>query len=270
MDLVVLLKAAILGLVEGATEFIPVSSTGHLILTQQWLGFTGEKENAFIIFIQLGAILAVVALYRRKLLTVATRWPSDRAARGLLVNLIIATIPAVVIGLPTEDWIEAHLFKPAPVALALALGGVAILLIERLHRPFTVASVDAIPVAKAFQVGLIQVLSIIFPGVSRSGATIMGGLAVGFSRTAATEFSFFLAVPAMLGAAIIKLAGVRGLIGWGDVPAFATGFAVSFVSAIIVVKALLAFVSRHSFVPFAWYRIALGGLVLALWSHGGS
>jgi undecaprenyl-diphosphatase len=270
VDFVVLLKAAVLGVVEGATEFIPVSSTGHLILAQQWLGFTGEKENAFIVFIQLGAILAVVILYFKKLLHVAAHWPSDPAARGLIMNLIIATLPAVVIGLPTEDWIEARLFKPVPVALALALGGVAILLIERRHRPFTVESVDAIPRAKALQVGLIQVLSIIFPGVSRSGATIMGGLVVGLSRTAATEFSFFLAIPAMLGAAIIKLAGVRGLIGWGDVPAFATGFAVSFASALVVVKALLAFVSRHSFVPFAWYRIALGGLVLGLWSRGGT
>jgi undecaprenyl-diphosphatase len=270
VDFVVLLKAAILGLVEGATEFIPVSSTGHLILAQQWLGFIGEKENAFIVVIQLGAILAVVALYRRKLLAVATRWPSDGAARALLVNLIVATIPAVVIGLPTEDWIETHLFRPVPVALALALGGVAILLIERRRRPCSVESVDAIPLGKALQVGLIQVLSIVFPGVSRSGATIMGGLVVGLSRTAATEFSFFLAIPAMAGAATVKLAGVRGLISWEDVPAFAAGFAVSFVSALVVVKALLAFVSRRSFVPFAWYRIALGGLVLALWSQGGS
>lgn len=269
MNLVALLKAAILGLVEGATEFIPVSSTGHLILTQTWLAFTGAKENAFIIFIQLGAILAVVILYFKKLLHVATHWPSDPAARGLIMNLIIATLPAVVIGLPTEGWIEARLFKPVPVALALVLGGLAMLVIERSHQSPTVLSVDAIPLRKGFQVGLIQVLSILFPGVSRSGATIMGGLVVGLSRTAATEFSFFLAIPAMLGAAIVKLAGVRQVIGWSDAPLFTTGFVVSFLAALVVVKALLAFVSRRSFVPFAWYRIALGGVLLAYWTAGG-
>jgi undecaprenyl-diphosphatase len=268
VDPIVLLKAAILGVVEGATEFIPVSSTGHLILTQQWLAFRGARENAFIIFIQLGAILAVVALYWRKLLHVATHVRGDPAARGLVANLIVATMPAVVIGLPTEDWIEAHLFKPVPVALALIGGGFAILLIERLRRVVSVESVDGIPLLKALQVGMIQVLAILFPGVSRSGATIMGGMAVGLSRKAATEFSFFLAIPAMLGAAIVKLAGVRDVIGWGDVPLFAVGFVVSFLSALVVVKALLAFVSRRSFVPFAWYRMALGSVVLASWSNG--
>jgi undecaprenyl-diphosphatase len=265
MDPVALLKAAVLGLVEGATEFIPVSSTGHLILAQAWLGFTGRKANAFIVFIQLGAILAVVWLYRRKFGHLLLHWRRDPRARGLIVNLVIATLPAALIGLPTGDWIEAHLFKPLPVVLALVLGGLAILLIERWHRPPAVDSVDEIPMGKALQVGVLQVLAVLFPGVSRSGATIMGGLVVGLSRTSATEFSFFLAVPAMLGATLVKMAGVRDLITLGDVPTFAVGFGVAFLSALVVVRALLHFVSRRTFVPFAWYRIALGALLLTHW-----
>ena len=197
MDLLLLFKAAILGIVEGLTEFIPVSSTGHLILVQDWLGFAGRKENAFLIFIQLGAILAVVWLYRMKFIGVLRNLHRDPTARGLVFNLMIATLPAVVIGLPTEKWIEACLFRPVPVALAFAIGGLAILLIERSYKNPDVMSVDRIPLKKAFGVGLIQVLAILFPGISRSGATIMGGLVLGLSRTAATEFSFFLAIPAI-------------------------------------------------------------------------
>jgi undecaprenyl-diphosphatase len=260
-----MLDAIILGLVEGITEFIPVSSTGHLILVQNWLNFTGEKENAFVIFIQLGAILAVLWLYRIKLFNVAISWPHDAQARRLILNLIIATIPAVVIGLPTEDWIESYLFKPFPVALALALGGVAILLIERMQKQPTVATVDDIPTAKAIGVGLIQVLSILFPGVSRSGATIMGGLVLGLSRTAAMEFSFFLAIPAMLGASLVKLIGARDVITTSDLPLFAVGFLVAFVAALLVIRGLLAFVAHRSFVPFAWYRIIFGVVLLAFY-----
>jgi undecaprenyl-diphosphatase len=268
MELLVLLKAAILGIVEGVTEFIPVSSTGHLILSQDWLGFTGPKENAFIVFIQLGAILSVIWLYRRKFIDVALGLPDDPQARRLVVNLVAATLPAVVVGLPTEKWIEAHLFRPFPVGLAFASGGLAILLIERGYRAPSVESVDRIPLKKAFGVGLIQVLAILFPGISRSGATIMGGLVLGLSRTAATEFSFFLAVPAMTGAALIKLVKVRHLMTPADIPLFAVGFVVSFFSALLVIRALLSYVSRRSFVPFAWYRIFFGALILILyWSR---
>ena len=213
MDLLLWLKAAILGLVEGATEFIPVSSTGHLILTQSLLNFTGPTANAFLIFIQLGAILAVVWLYWRKFLDLLLHFWKPGKARQLVLNLVIATIPAVVIGLPTDDWIEARLFKPLPVALALVVGGIAILIIEKRKHTVKVASLDDIPLRLALGVGLIQVLSILWPGVSRSGATIMGGLVLGLSRTAATEFSFFLAVPAMLGASALKLYGVRDQLG---------------------------------------------------------
>ena len=268
MDLGLLIKAIILGLVEGATEFIPVSSTGHLILVQNWLNFTGEKENAFIIFIQLGAILAVLWLYRVKLWQVAVRWPHDEKARRLIINLILGTLPAVVIGLPTEDWIEAHLFKPLPVALALVVGGVAILLIERWHKRVTVATVDDIPLAKALGVGAIQVLAILFPGISRSGATIIGGLTLGLSRVAATEFSFFLAIPALFGATLIKLMDARDVISTADLPLFAVGFVVAFVSALVVIRWLVTLVAHRSFTGFAWYRIIFGlTLLLLFWRY---
>jgi undecaprenyl-diphosphatase len=269
MDLLLLLKAALLGIVEGVTEFIPVSSTGHLILGQDLLGFTGRKENAFIIFIQLGAILAVVWLYRKKFIDIALNLHREPTARGLVINLIVATLPAVVIGLPTEKWIEAHLFRPLPVGLAFAAGGLAILLIERWCSTPSVQSVDHIPLRKAFGVGLIQVLAILFPGVSRSGATIMGGLALSLSRTAATEFSFFLAIPAMLGASLIKLVKVRELMSLADIPIFTVGFIVSFLSALMVIRSLLSYVSRRSFVPFAWYRIFFGALIIIVyWNRG--
>jgi len=259
-----LLQAAILGVVEGATEFIPVSSTGHLILAQNLLGFTGRKENVFIIVIQLGAILAVVWLYRRKILGLISNWRRAPEGRRLLANLIVATLPAVVVGLPTEEWIEAHFFKPFPVSLALVFGGIAILLVERWYKRPSVESMDHIPLKKALGVGIIQVLSILFPGVSRSGATIMGGLALGLSRLAATEFSFFLAIPAMLGASAVKLMGAREAVALGDIPLFAVGFIVSFVVALVVIRGLLAFISRNSFVPFAWYRIIFGAALLIL------
>jgi undecaprenyl-diphosphatase len=260
-----LVVAIVLGLVEGVTEFIPVSSTGHLILAQNWLDFTGAKANAFVIFIQLGAILAVVWIYRQKFWTLAFSWPRETKARRLILNLVIGTLPAVLVGLPTEDWIEARLFKPVPVAIAFVAGGVAILAIERLRKSVTVATVDDIPLVKAIGVGLFQVLAILFPGTSRSGATIMGGLMLGMSRTAAAEFSFFLAIPAMLGASIVKLAKVRDDLAWSDAPVFAVGFVIAFLSALAVIKLLLSYVSRRSFAPFAWYRIAFGGLLLAAW-----
>jgi undecaprenyl-diphosphatase len=269
MDFLTLLNAVILGVVEGATEFIPVSSTGHLILFQHWLGFTGLRENAFIIFIQLGAILAVVWLYREKFLYVAMNWPRDSEARLLIFNLVIATLPAVIIGLPTEKWIETHFFKPIPVSLALIAGGVAILLVERWCRQPNVRNVDHIPMMKAFSVGMIQVLAILFPGISRSGATIMGGMVVGLSRVAATEFSFFLAVPAMLGASLFKLINHRQAIALLDVPLFLIGFAVSFVVSLFVIRGLLSFVSAHSFSVFAWYRILFGLSLFAYWSYVG-
>ena len=263
-----MIEAIILGLVEGLTEFIPVSSTGHLILAQNWLGFMGEKENAFIIFIQLGAILAVLWLYRMKFINVALNLHREAKARRLVINLIIGTIPAIVIGLPTDELIESYLFKPLPVALALVVGGIAILIIEARPRRATVESVDDISFAKALGVGLIQVLAILFPGISRSGATIMGGLTLGLSRTAATEFSFFLAIPALLGATLVKLLDVRDLLSVSDIPLFGVGFVVAFIAAMFVIRGLIAFVAHRSFAIFAWYRIVFGGLIIGLYLLG--
>lgn len=271
MDLVLFWKAVVMGIVEGVTEFIPVSSTGHLILVQNWLSFEGRKENAFLVFIQLGAILAILWLYRSMLLTTALSVRTDPKARRFFLNLIVGTIPAVVIGLATEDWIESHLFKPVPVALAFVLGGIAILWIERRYKPSHVEEdTQDISIRTALGIGTIQVLAILFPGVSRSGATIMGGLVLGLSRRTATEFSFFLAIPALLGASIVKLMGVRDVITTADLPLFSVGFVVAFISALIVVKAFVGFVSHRSFAPFAWYRIAAGIALLVFFGARGS
>lgn len=276
MEPVNILKAVLLGLVEGLTEFIPVSSTGHLIIAADWLGFGDDGRidettaNAFLVFIQLGAILAVVWLFRKKFWDVALGVPTDPLARRLIANLVIGTLPAVVVGLPTEGWIEKHLFKPLPVAAALVVGGLAILLVERFFRQPTIDVVDQIPWKTALGVGCFQVLAILFPGMSRSASTILGGLALGLSRRAATEFSFFLAIPAMFGASLVKLAGARDGLAIADVPLFAVGFLVSFASALVVIRWLLVYVSRHSFAPFAWYRIAFGAILLAIyWNASG-
>ncbi|MGC1274093.1 MAG: undecaprenyl-diphosphate phosphatase [Planctomycetaceae bacterium] len=276
MDFDALFKAALLGLVEGLTEFIPVSSTGHLIIAADWLSFGGpgssdeKTANAFLVFIQLGAILAVVWLFRKKFWDVAKGLRSDPSARRLVLNLIVGTLPAVVVGLPTEDWIERHLFKPLPVAAALVAGGIAILVVERLCTRPSVDFVEQISLRKALGVGCFQVLAILFPGLSRSGATILGGLTLGLSRRAATEFSFFLAIPAMCGASVVKLAGARNDLAIDDAPLFAVGFLASFVSALVVIRWLLVYVSRHSFAPFAWYRIIFGAILLAIyWNASG-
>jgi undecaprenyl-diphosphatase len=266
----ILFKSLIMGIVEGLTEFIPVSSTGHLILTQNAMNFTGHVENVFSIFIQLGAILAVVWLYRKKFLEVTLTLPNKPESRRLVINLVIGTLPAVVIGLPTEAWIEAHFFKPFPVALALIAGGFLILLIEKKCKGQGISSVDDISYSKAVSVGTVQVLAILFPGISRSGATIMGGMALGLSRTAATEFSFFLAIPAMLGASMVKIYKARDILSVSDVPMFAVGFVVSFLVALLVIRWLIGFVSRKSFNPFAWYRIGFGVVVLAYGFFRGS
>ena len=276
MEPATLLKAILLGLVEGITEFIPVSSTGHLIIVADWLDFGGPGSsdehiaNAFLVFIQLGAILAVVWLYRLKFWHVATTLQSDPRSRRLVLNLVIGTLPAVVIGLPTEDWIEQHLMKPLPVAAALVVGGIAILIVERLWQKPTVAEVDDVSLRHAFGVGCFQVLAILFPGMSRSASTILGGLSLGLSRKAATELSFFLAIPAMFGASLIKLIKVREVLVVSDAPLFAIGFVVAFVSSLVVIRWLLIYVSRHSFAPFAWYRIAFGGVLLALYWNAGA
>jgi undecaprenyl-diphosphatase len=258
------IKAILLGLVEGATEFIPVSSTGHLIVAGEWLGYTGPRAHVFTVFIQLGAILAVMWRYRAMLWRTVRSAGNDPRSSQLLLNLAIAFLPAAAIGFLLEDWIDAYLFRTVTVAIALIAGGIAILLIERMHPRVTVESVETIPRRKALGVGLAQVLSL-FPGVSRSGATILGGYSLGLSRQAATEFSFLLAIPIMIAATLYKLFKARLLLGAEDVPVFAIGFVTAFVSALVVIRIFLRFVSQHSFAAFAWYRIAFGAALLLFW-----
>lgn len=257
-----LLDAVILGLVEGITEFIPVSSTGHLILAGTWLGQHDARAKTFEIFIQLGAILAIVWLYRVRLTTALLAAGTDARSRRLFVNLAIAFVPAAAVGFLIHDWIKARLFNPVVVAWALVLGGIVILLVERWKPRTRVDEVGDLPARTALGIGLAQVLSLI-PGTSRSGATIIGGYALGLSRTAATEFSFFLAIPIMFAATLYDLLKSLGSLSPSDAPFFAVGFLVAFGSAIIVVRGFLAFVSRHSFAAFAWYRIGFGALLLA-------
>ena len=256
-----LVKAAILGVVEGATEFIPVSSTGHLIVVGDWLGFTGEDAKAFEIFIQLGAILAIVWLYRTRLWQMVRTARTDPTARRLVTNLFVAFLPAAVVGLLAHKAIKAYLFSPLVVATSLVLGGIAILLIERWRPVPHVRSVDKVPPRTALGIGLAQVLSLM-PGTSRSGATIMGGYCLGLTREAATEFSFFLAIPTMVAATGYDLAKSAGTLSASDLSIFAVGFVVAFVSAVLVVRAFVAYVARSSFAAFAWYRIAFGALLL--------
>jgi undecaprenyl-diphosphatase len=256
-----LLKGAILGLVEGATEFIPVSSTGHLIVVSNWLGLIDERAKTFDIFIQLGAILAIVWLYRARLAGALAGARRDPASRRFLINLFIAFLPAALVGFFAHGWIKERLFNPAVVAVALIVGGIVILLIERLAPQARIHQVNEVPPRTAFGIGLAQVLSLI-PGTSRSGATIMGGYALGLSRTAATEFSFFLAIPVMLAATLYDLMNSWSVLAPSDIPLFAVGSIVSFVSALVVVKAFLSYVSGHSFKVFAWYRIAFGAVLL--------
>jgi undecaprenyl-diphosphatase len=264
MDWVALGKAAVMGLVEGVTEFIPVSSTGHLILAGKYIGFEGDTAKTFEIVIQLGAILAIVWLYRAKVLGVLANAGSDPRARNLLIALFLAFLPSAIIGFFVHDLIKEYLFNPITVAWALVVGGVIILLIERWNPPVRIEDPDSVRPGKALGVGMAQVLSL-FPGVSRSGATIMGARSLGFSRSAATEFSFFLAIPTMFAASGFDLVQSRELLRAQDLPVFAVGFVVSFVTAVIVVRAFLSFVAKHTFVVFAWYRIIFGGLLLAIW-----
>lgn len=257
-----LVKAAILGVVEGATEFIPVSSTGHLIMVGDWLGFTGEDAKAFEIFIQLGAILAIVWLYRTRLGRVLRSATRDPVSQRLLLNLFIAFLPAAVVGLLTHRLIKQYLFSPEIVAVSMLVGGLAILLIEWWRPKPRVPTVDDISAGGALGIGIAQVLSLI-PGTSRSGATIMGGYCLGLTRPAATEFSFFLAVPVMIAATGFDLAQSAHALSAADVPIFAVGFVVAFLSALVVVRAFVHYVARSSFVVFAWYRIAFGLLFVA-------
>ena len=262
MDFTTLFSALILGIVEGLTEFLPVSSTGHLILVGQLLGFTGEKAKVFMIAIQLAAIFAVVWEYRARLSHVAATLHTEPASRRLAVNLMVGFLPAAVLGFLFYKEIKAYLFNPIVVASALVIGGVLILWAERRRHTVTTETVDDLNWRRALTVGFAQALAMI-PGTSRSGATIIGGLFLGMSRRAAAEFSFFLAIPTMFAATAYDFYKNWRLFDVQDVPLFAIGGGAAFVSALIAVRTLIKFVSRHDYTVFAWYRIVFGGVVLA-------
>lgn len=253
-----LLTIIILGIVEGLTEFLPVSSTGHLILAGELLGFHGSQSATFDIVIQLGAILAVVVLYFGRFTAVAAGlMRREPGAIAFTRNVLLGFVPALLIGAVAYKAIKAMLETPIIVAVALIVGGIAILVIERLAKRVTISSVEAIPWPTALGVGFIQCLSMI-PGISRSGATIMGGLSLGIDRKTAAEYSFFLAVPVMIAASAKELWEARHVGSSNDWSAIGIGFAVSFIVAIAVIKAFLSVVTRHGFAPFAWYRIVAG------------
>ncbi|MBI3936511.1 MAG: undecaprenyl-diphosphate phosphatase [Betaproteobacteria bacterium] len=262
MDPALYLKALALGVVEGLTEFLPISSTGHLIIVGQLLGFNDEKAKVFEITIQLAAILAVCWEYRAKLAEVAVGLPSRRDAQRFVTNLAIAFFPAAVLGLLFHEAIKRHLFHPLPVAAAFIVGALLILWVERRKHEITIPEVDDLRWRDAFKIGLAQALALI-PGTSRSGATIIGALLFGMSRRAATEFSFFLAMPTMFAAVLYDLYQSRDVLHAGDLGVFAAGFVASFASAFLAVRGLLRYISRHDFSVFAWYRIAFGVAVLA-------
>lgn len=264
-----IINAIILGIVEGATEFLPVSSTGHLILAGHALGFVGPRADAFEIIIQLGAILAVVWLYRSLLWRVAREGIAVGESRRLMVALFVAFLPAAIVGVITHHWITAHLFIPPVVIAALIAGGVAILVIERLRPAPRIETVMQIGYRTALWIGVAQLFSLI-PGVSRSGATIMGALLAGVGRPAAAEFSFLLAIPVMVAATGLELWENRQILAGSDALIFAIGFGVAFATALVVVRWLVRFVSHRTFDVFAWYRIVFGLVLLALLATGQS
>ena len=273
MDFVLLFKALVLGIVEGLTEFLPVSSTGHLIVVSDLIGFNGETAAVFNITIQLAAILAVCWEYRWRLRAVIGGLRSDATARNFVRNLLIAILPAGILGLLFHQTITQVLFHPIPVALALIVGGMLILWVERRRHAVTIQTVDDMRWQDALKVGCAQALALI-PGTSRAGATIIGGLFFGMSRKAATEFSFFLAIPTMFLAVFYDLYKHRDILRADDFDMFAVGFIASFFSAFLAVRGLLRYISRHDFSVFAWYRIAFGIVILVTgysgvmdWSH---
>jgi len=261
MDWMILGKALILGVVEGLTEFLPISSTGHLILAGDLLRFDDEKAKIFEIVIQCGAILAIVWEYRSKFRTVLQRVGSDRVSQRFVLNLVVAFLPVAVLGLILGKTIKSALFKPVPVAIAFVVGALVILWAERRRHRIRVESVDDMSWKDALTVGFAQCFALI-PGTSRAGATIIGGILFGLSRKAATEFSFFLAVPVLFAASGYELVKNRALLSASDLELFGVGLVAAFVSAFLCVRWLLRYITRHDFTVFAWYRIAFGAIVL--------
>ena len=269
MDLLFAAKIIIMGIVEGLTEFLPISSTGHLILAGSLLNLPGEKIKVFEIVIQAGAIFAVCWEYRQKIASVLAGLGSEPKSRKFALNVFIAFLPAAVLGLLFSKKIKAVLFAPVPVALAFIIGGVIILLVERKHKGVDehdtgharIHSIDDMSLLDALKIGAAQSFALI-PGTSRSGATIIGGMLFGLSRKAATEFSFFLAIPTLLGATVYSLYKAREELSAADIPMFGLGTIAAFVSAFFCVRWLLRYISSHNFNAFAWYRIAFGLMIL--------
>ena len=270
MEFALLIKAAIMGIVEGLTEFLPISSTGHLILAGALLGFDDDKAKVFDIAIQTGAILAVIIVYWQKIRDTVLALPTQKQAQRLALNVLIAFLPAVVMGLLFGKAIKAHLFTPVVVATTFIIGGFIILWAEKRQANVATAAriqdADDMTFMDAVKVGLVQCLAMI-PGTSRSGATIIGGMLLGLSRKAATDFSFYLAIPTLIGAGAYSLIKERALLSMADAPLFGVGLLFSFISAWLCIRWLLKFIATHSFVGFAYYRIAFGLVVLATaWS----
>jgi undecaprenyl-diphosphatase len=261
MDFILLFKALILGIVEGLTEFLPISSTGHLILVGDLLDFNSDREKVFMIAIQLGAILAVCWEYRRKIAEIVMGIGSAPSAQRFVLNLLIAFMPAALLGLLFIDVIKQYLFNPLSVATALVIGGIVILWAERRDHRIEVEQIDDMDWKHALKVGCAQCLALI-PGTSRSGATIIGGLLFGLSRKAAAEFSFFLAIPIMFAATFYDVYKNRAILEFNDIGMFAVGFVAAFFSALLAVRGLIRFISNHDFTVFAWYRIVFGCVIL--------
>jgi len=266
VDIVLLVKAAIMGIVEGLTEFLPISSTGHLILVGSLLGLDDAKGKVFDIAIQTGAILAVIIVYWQKIRDTLVALPTQRQAQRFAANVAVAFVPAVLLGLLFGKAIKAHLFTPVVVASAFIVGGFIILWAERRQSQAATAprihDVDQMSGLDALKVGLVQCLAMI-PGTSRSGATIIGGMLLGLSRKAATDFSFYLAIPTLIGAGAYSLYKERALLSMADLPMFGVGLLFAFISAWLCIRWLLRYIATHTFVGFAWYRIAFGIVVLA-------
>jgi undecaprenyl-diphosphatase len=271
MDLILAIKAIVMGLVEGFTEFLPISSTGHLILAGSLLDFTGEKVKVFEIAIQAGAMLAVIWEYRARIGAVLGGLASDRKQQKFAINLVVAFLPAAILGLLFSKTIKAHLFAPVPVALAFIVGGFVILWVENRNKErqgvARIESVDDMTMMDAFKIGCAQAFALI-PGTSRSGATIIGGMLFGLSRKAATEFSFFLAIPTLLAATVYSVYKERALLSMADLPLFGIGGVAAFFSAFLCVRWLLRYISSHDFTVFAWYRIVFGIVVIASAHYG--
>ncbi len=270
MDIALLIKAAIMGIVEGLTEFLPISSTGHLILAGALLGFDDDKAKVFDIAIQTGAIFAVILVYWQKIRSTLIALPNEKQAQQFALNVLVAFLPAVVLGLLFGKAIKAHLFTPVVVATAFIVGGFIILWAEKRQKrnpaSVRVHEVESMTTMDALKVGLVQCLAMI-PGTSRSGSTIIGGMLLGLSRKASTDFSFYLAIPTLIGAGVYSLYKDRALLALSDLPLFAVGLLFSFLSAWLCIRWLLRYIATHDFVVFAWYRIAFGIVVLATaWS----